>query len=309
MMDETGNTNSDDAIGALVRLAGRRPPVPEDAALRVRNAVHEEWLQTVGRRRRTRWLGSAAAVATAAVILIVMRTRSSSPQPTPTPARVVVAGGQTNGAVIFANDVYEVPEGGTASLAWGEAVLRLDGGTRVRIASMRTLSLERGAIYIDSNRSGVIVRTPLGAVRDIGTQFEVRLAGDRMRVRVREGRIDLEHGGATHSATAGIELDTDVRGGVTQHSIARSGADWDWVMRAAPPIHLDGRTLAEVVATVTRDEGVTPVWSDADARAAASIRLHGDIPLTPEEALDSALIASGLTARTDGDRLIIRRKK
>jgi ferric-dicitrate binding protein FerR (iron transport regulator) len=309
-MDDTGNTNSsDDAIAALVRLAGRRPPVPEDAARRVREAVHDEWMQTISRRRRTRWIGSAAAVAAAAVTIVVLRTMPSTPQPQAAPQRVVVAGGQTNGAVIYANDIYEIANGNTASLAWGDAILRLDSGTRVRIASPTELTLDRGAVYVDSKHSGVVIRTPIGSVRDIGTQFEVRLAADRMRVRVREGRIDLQHGGATHSAAAGMELDADARGGVTEHSIAKSGAEWEWVVRAAPPIHLDGRTLAEVVATVTRDEGVKPVWSDAAARNAASMRLHGDVPLTPEEALDSALVASGLTSRIDGDRLIITRRK
>jgi len=306
MMDET-NSNSDDAIAALVRLAGRRPPVPEDAARRVREAVHDEWMQTISRRRRTRWIGSAAAVAAAAVMIVILRITPSTPQPAP--QRIVVAGGQTNGAVIYANDAYEVANGSTASLAWGNAILRLDGGTRVRIASARELSLDRGAVYVDSKNAGVLIRTPIGIVRDIGTQFEVRLAADRMRVRVREGRVDLQHGGATHSAAAGVELDADARGGVTEHSIAKNGAEWDWVVRAAPSIHLDGRTLAEVVTLVTRDEGVKPVWSDAAARNAASMRLHGDVPLTPEEALDTALVASGLTSRTDGDRLIIVRKK
>jgi len=308
-MDDTGNTNSsDDAIAALVRLAGRRPPVPEDAARRVREAVHDEWMQTIGRRRRTLWMGSAAAAA-AVVTIVMLRMMPATPQPQPVPRRIVVAGGQTNRAVIFANDAYEVANGSTASLAWGDAILRLDSGTKIRIASPTELSLERGAVYVDSKHSGVVIRTPIGSVRDIGTQFEVRLAADRMRVRVREGRVDLQHGGATHSATAGTELDADAQGGVTEHSIAKSGAEWDWVVRAAPPIHLDGRTLAEVVATVTRDEGVKAVWFDAAARNAASMRLHGDVPLTPEEALDTALVASGLTARTDGDRLIITRRK
>ncbi len=310
MMDEAGTTNSDDAIAALVRLAGRRPAVPEDAALRVRSSVRDEWLETMGRRRRTRWIGSAAAAAAIAITAAVMRmTPSPSPRRVPLPVRVAVATWQTNGAAVFANDVLEVAGGGTASLAWGSAILRLDGGTRVRISSIRELSLERGAVYIDSNRSGVTIHTPIGAVHDIGTQFEVRLAGDRMRIRVREGRIDLQHGNATHSAAAGIELDSDSRGLVTRHSIPRSGAEWDWVVRAALPIRLDGRTLAEVVGTVTREEGVTPVWSDSSARAAASIRLHGTVPLSPDEALDSALVASGLTARTEGGRIIIQRRK
>src|SRR4051812_15529955 len=134
-MDETGNTNSDDAIAALVRLAGRRALVPEDAAARVRATVHDEWMQTIGRRRRTRWILSVSAVAAAAVIVVVTWMTTSAPQMAPVAPRVVVAGGQTNGAVIYANDVYEVANGNTASLAWGDATLRLDGDTRVRIAS------------------------------------------------------------------------------------------------------------------------------------------------------------------------------
>jgi ferric-dicitrate binding protein FerR (iron transport regulator) len=307
MMDDTGNTNSDDAIAALVRLAGRRAPVPEDAARRVREAVHDEWMETISRRRRTRWIGSAAVVAAAVVTFVILRLTVPSP---PQPAQqLVVASGQTNGAVIYANVVYEVANGNTASLAWGNAILRLDSGTRVRIASPTELTLDHGAVYVDSHHSGVVIHTPLGDVRDIGTQFEVRMEPDRMRVRVREGRVDLQHGGATHSAEAGVELDADAQGGVTPHSIARNGAEWDWVVRAAPAIHLDGRTLSEVVASVTRDEGVTPVWSDAASRNAASMRLHGDVPLTPVEALETVLVASGLTSRTDGDRLIIKRKK
>ena len=306
-MDDTGNNNSDDAIAALVRLAGRRPPVPEDAERRVREAVHDEWMETIGRRRRTRWIGSAAVVAAAAATFFILQLTTRSPQPAA--QRVVVAGGQASGAVIYANDAYEVANGNTASLAWGSATLRLDGGTRVRITSLSELTLERGAVYVDSNGAGVLVRTPMGNVRDIGTQFEVRLTTDRIRVRVREGRVDLQHDGTTHVAREGVELDADARGGVTQHNIAKSGADWEWVVRAAPPIHLDGRTLAEVVASVTRDEGLRPVWFDGAAQTAASMRLHGDVPLSPEEALDSALVASGLTSRTDGDRLIIKRRK
>jgi ferric-dicitrate binding protein FerR (iron transport regulator) len=327
MMDETRNTNSDEAIAALVRLAGRRPPVPEDATLRVRTAVHEEWMQTMGRRKRTRWIGSAAAVAAVAVIAVVLQ-RTTSTTTTPAPRGVVatvqtIAGGAIagdgaarhlldSGASILAGDSIETAGSAAASLSWGGATLRLDGGTRVRMASARELDLQRGAVYIASDHpsaNGVVIKTPLGAVHDIGTQFEVRLDGGQMRIRVREGRIDLRQGTASHLASAGVELNADAHGAITQRSIPGNGADWDWVVRAAPPIRLDGRTLADVVNFVTHEQGVKPVWSDASARAAASIRLHGAVPLNPDEALDSALVASGLTAHIDGDRLVIQRKK
>ena len=49
-MDNTHGTDSDDAIAALVRLAGRRPPVAQEMARRVRDAVHDEWMETIRRR-------------------------------------------------------------------------------------------------------------------------------------------------------------------------------------------------------------------------------------------------------------------
>jgi len=327
MMDETRNTNSDDAIAALVRLAGRRPPVPEEVAARVRAAVHDEWMETMGRRKRTRWIGSAAAVAAVAITAVVMQRTTPTSTPVVIPRSVVatvqtITGGAIagdgaarhlldSGASILAGDSIETAGNAAASISWGGATLRLDSGTRIRIASARELDLQRGAVYVASEaaKNGVIVNTPLGAVHDIGTQFEVRLINDAMRVRVREGRVDLLQGNVSHTATAGAELTSDVHGVITQRAIPLSGAEWEWIVRAAPPIRLDGRTLADVVNAVTREEGVKPVWSDAASRAAASTRLHGTVPLTPDEALNSALVASGLTGRTDGDRLVIQRRK
>ena len=50
-----------------------------------------------------------------------------------------------------------------------------------------------------------VIRTPLGDIRDLGTAFEVRLRDETLRVRVREGRVDLR--GAV--AEAGTELIAD----------------------------------------------------------------------------------------------------
>jgi hypothetical protein len=330
MMDETGSPNSDDAIAALVRHAGRRPPVPEHVTLRVRAAVHDEWLEATSRRRRSRWIAStAAAVALGVGALVTQRTISrSSPAPLLAIPAVVAAvqsidggaiGGDgasrhllDSGTPVVAGEWLETAGSAAVSLGWGGNTLRLDGGTRVRIATARELDLQRGAVYIASDRpsaNGVAVRTPLGTVHDVGTQFEVRVAGDGIRVRVREGRIGLQRGSIMHSAAAGIELDATPDGDVTRRAIPRSGAEWAWVVHAAPPIRLEGLTLAAVVGSVTREEGVTPVWSDAVARDAASIRLHGSVALAADEALDSALVASGLTGRIDGDRLVIQRRK
>jgi len=312
--------NENDPIATLLQLAGRRPAVPADVTARVRQAVRQEW--ELRARRRTRMRFAAAAAIVVALIgggLVMLRTTETvAPRTTTAAPRALIASVETMsggaiggdgrfleaGAQLRAGDAMETARGATASLRWGPATLRMDGGTRVRLDSPLGLSLDRGAVYVASNGARVVVSTPLGEVHDIGTEFEVRLDHDAVRVRVREGRIDLRRNGATHSAAAGVELAAGAQGAVTQRAIPRSGGEWDWVVRAAPAMTLEGRTLRAVVDRVCREKGLTAVYG----RGVGDARLHGTVPLSPNEALDAALAASGLMARADGDRLIVQRK-
>jgi ferric-dicitrate binding protein FerR (iron transport regulator) len=332
MMDETSHRNHDDPIATLLRLAGRRPGVSDEVTDRVRSAVREEWLHQVRTRSRHRWLATAAAVValTAAGIMTLRTTNHPTTRQTQVSPAIVATIQSVNGGAIrgdrkttvlldegahaYTGDTIETAVGGTTALTWSSATLRLDGGTRLRLQTAHRLFLERGAVYIASGNvpPHAVVLTPLGSVEDAGTQFEVRVTPDRVRIRVREGRVNLERDGARHSAVAtpstGIELDDDASGTITQHSIARSGAEWEWVVRAAPPIRLEGRTLRDVVDAVGHERGVAVDYSGDLARTSSSIQLHGAVLLTPDEALAAALASAGLSARTEGDRLIVRRK-
>lgn len=310
--------NENDPIATLLQLAGRRPAVPADVTARVREAVREEWERSARRRTQRRFALAAAAVVVLIAGGLVMFRSTETVAPPPAIPRAIIASVETMsgsaiggdgrfleaGAQLRAGDAMETARAATASLRWGAATLRMDGGTHVRLDSARGLFLDRGAVFVASNGERVVIRTPLGDVHDVGTEFEVRMVDDAVRVRVREGRVDLRRNGATHSAAAGVELAADARGNVTQRAIARNGSEWDWVVRAAPAITLEGRTVRTVVDGVSREMGLTAVY----AKGVGDARLHGTVPLTPDEALDAALAASGLVARTDGDRLIVQRR-
>ena len=66
----------------------------------------------------------------------------------------------------------------------------------MRPLSPSEIELSAGAVYIDtgSESARFAVRTPLATARDLGTQFEVRLLDDTLRLRVRSGIVELKDG-------------------------------------------------------------------------------------------------------------------
>ena len=118
------------------------------------------------------------------------------------------------------------------TLAGGMAGLTLEGGTSLRLAADTEimldtppqLYLQRGTIYLDhagSVGTGYQIETPAGTARDVGTQFELKVAGKALRLRVREGRVEIDRGGQLLAGAAGEQLELDVLGAVTRSSIAR----------------------------------------------------------------------------------------
>jgi ferric-dicitrate binding protein FerR (iron transport regulator) len=262
-------------------------------------------MRATRRRSQTRWLAAAAA-AIVAVVLIVPRFPTKPVVPPAIVANVQAVHGSTIPGLAPAQNIIEqtwieTRTGGTLSLDWNGATLRLDEGTRLRLDGARTATLERGAVYFDGSHAGVTLRTPLGEVRDIGTRFEVRLAAETLRVRVREGRVDLRRGNERLIADAATELIAS-RAGVERKAIAVSGDEWKWIEEAAPPMRLEGLTLAEAVARVAREKGLRAELSGVDGNA----RLHGSAGFTPDEALDAATAAMSATYHIERGTLIVR---
>ena len=78
----------------------------------------------------------------------------------------------------------------------GGVSVRLDHGSRARLLSATAIELGAGALYVDSGPESpdLEVHTSFGVVRDIGTQFEIRLDAASLRVRVRSGVVEVHRG-------------------------------------------------------------------------------------------------------------------
>ena len=300
----------EDSTARLLRLAGARTPAPDDRSARVRQAVHQEWRVAVRRRTATRRRTAAALVLVAGLIGAIVLTRHEAV--VSVPADVVARVDRKGGGVVREGEWVQA---GTAfglalRLADGTSV-RLDVSSRARLLRASRIELAAGAIYVDTSRDSTTleIQTPFGTVRDIGTQFEVRLQNEALRIRVRTGIVELHRDGDPVAVRAGTELAVTTANTVAR-PIASYGDEWAWTASLAPPFEIEGRTVAAFVEHLAHEHGWSVRYTDATlARSASSIVLHGSVSgLEPDDALAAALATSDLVHQIrDGELRIARR--
>ncbi len=323
-------------LASLLRAAGPRPEPPARDKEVVKAAALAQWQWTVRQERRRRVFRRASvALAAAALAVVILQPGlrrqlglgRSVPLGTVEVAMGDVSGGLgtesrplTVGTDLFPGSLVETAEVGVGSAGSrallrlvGGSGLRLDDGSRLRLLAEGVLALDRGAIYVDSGPGGaaVEIHTPLGEVRDIGTRFEVRLeeGSSSLRVRVRDGEVELKHAGVTHVAGAGEEMLQGADGTFARGAVKPYGEAWDWVVAILPRFVIEGRSLAEFLRWVAHEGGWELRYSDPSLEAmAAEVVLYGSVEgLALEDAAAAMLAGSGLTHRLTDGALEVRR--
>lgn len=322
------NGSVGDRIGQLIRSAGPREAVAQDRMVRVRNSVHGAWHQAVAKPERrplmpnlSLWFTVPVAATAAIVVAVTLGIWiNMAGQPTSFGNIDVVRGqvtafdaenrsvGDPTSVLLGAGYAVETGPNGRAalSLASGHSI-RFDNDTRLVLASNDELILERGAIYLDSGlgarHESLRIDTPFGVARDVGTQYELRLLASAMRVRVREGLVKLD---ATSSVddgefdvAVGSELTLDGEGNSSQREIPVHGSIWGWTTELAPTFELEGRSLDDFLAWISRENGWKLVYSDPVIEMSAGGNvLHGSLDdLYAEEALEAVLLVTGIDFR------------
>lgn len=322
-----------DDVGTLLRLAGPRAAVPTERAERVRSAAYATWKRKtrVRSHRRFVWAG-AAAVAACLMLAIGFGVIPFGTGPSPTadvltvaslsgPAWVRDSAGTVPstsrplavGDGVTLGSELDTPETGRVAvrLSSGHSV-RLDRSTRVRVLEAGVLALDRGAVYVDSGMgretvASLSIRTPLGIVEEIGTQFEVRLEEDSVRVRLREGAVVVHRDEGTYDVVVGGELEIGVDGSVATRELATHGSEWAWVADITPMLELDGRSARDFLEWVARERGWTLSFADEQvARSAEEIVLGGTVSaLTLDQALETVLPTCRMVHHVTDGTLIV----
>lgn len=324
---EAGEFEPDEReLDRLLRTAGPRPEVPPEDLASIKAAFRQEWVTQVARPLARRRRRAASYLALAAGLLVVLGLAWFARAPVPMPPRgeilariLAVDAGSTVGAGVWSEGdavragsvLSTADDSGRLALRLNDGhEVRLDRGSRVVMVSAAVLELARGAVYVDSGGEagspGLEVQTPFGPVRELGTQFEVRLLeGDGgMRVRVREGEVRV----ARESAAVGTELTLEPNGAVQRSVIPSHGEAWSWVLDSAPALEIEGRSLGDVLARVKRETGWTVRFESPELAAkAAGIVVHGSLEgVRPDRVHEIVLPGAGLAYELENGSLLIK---
>ena len=144
-------------------------------------------------------------------------------------------------------------------------------------------------------------------MREIGTQFEVRVQPSGLRVRVREGLVILEAEDEAHEVRDGEQLLIDIAGSVSRTEVSLFGQEWAWTESVLPMFEIEGRPARAFLEWTARERGLALRFADdALAETAATTILSGSVEgLTLKDALDVVLPTCQMAHRIEPGELVI----
>ena len=321
-----------DVLGELVSAAGRRTAPPREDYEYVLSAARQAWQRKLRSRRRRGWALIITATVMAASVGGIAFFLWMPRDAVPIVATTEVVHG--NAAIRFPQDAPWRPlrdgddvaagsrlrTGAAAGLALeleGGISVRLDRQSELELASSRAMRLIAGTVYVDCGPSrfvgGLRVETHMGTVTDVGTVFEIRSGPDSLRIRVREGRIQLDASGrsAHFESAAGDELALGPRGAVLRRDFPATDSAWAWAEALATAPDVEGRPLVQFLAWVARETGRRLQFQGPDVEAhAREVVLHGKTrDLAPLQALDLMLSTTDLEYVLAADESIVIRRR
>ncbi len=321
---------NDKDIERVLQSVGPRERPPREIEREIQRRLRAEWRAVVasrqGSRRRQTFYALAASVLAAAIGVWIAAPRLGGPAESV--ATMTLAAGEVRvdsgwfsawrdvapGQALAVGQALQTGPTGRGALSLpGGVSARLDHDTKLNITGAGELTLEHGALYVDAGpttsvASRLDVITPTGSVRHVGTQYEVRLMGTGVRLRVREGRVEWHaRTGGFEQSGRGEQLMIAGDGTVERQAMPIYGKDWDWAAATAPGIEIEGLPLSRFLSWAGRELGREIVYATPTAATdAARIIVHGSIAgLTPQQALDAVLATTRVHAVMADGRLVV----
>lgn len=316
-----GGDAGEAAIDASLRAAFATEPLSRQQLGRIRSGVEAAWRQSVRPARNTwtsRRVAAALLLPLLAATLALSMFRHQSPDIAATYSSgqpgSLVAGAPgappailRTGAPLTTGTQVEARRDG--ELHWLKGgVLRLRAGARLRILDERHVELQSGSLYValasPHAADALSVRTALGTVEHIGTQFLLTLDAGSLDIAVREGSLQLQ-GPRGAAVVAGQAVHLDRNGELSRRTLAPDDPEWAWVGAPLYPFDAEGQSVLALLQWVTLEKGQALVFDSDEARLLAeSTTLHGSLRgLSVDQSLSVMLATTTLRARLGDDVL------
>ena len=313
---------SDETVAKLLAGALQQPPLSELSVARMRERVQSDWrdqLRQTQQARTQRWAGLVAACLIGAAVLTWWSPRPSSA------VMGIVANEFAGGIVVTHPEPAAGPALRATTLRVGQSVdakastviklsnggyLKMQAGSALAFDSAAEINLRNGTIYLDFDpgvaHTALHIRTPFAVVQHLGTQYEVALSPAQLRVRVREGTVQIK-GAIAARAQAGEELTISPGSALQRRAIASYGNEWSWVDSLSGNFEAEGQSILQLLHWVARETGRRVEFADESVnQVAARAILHGSIRgLSPDVALRAMLSTTSLVADVRTDVIII----
>jgi ferric-dicitrate binding protein FerR (iron transport regulator) len=345
MSDKQRESDSDRMVAKLIETAGRGPTATDDAKQRIYSEVKAEWLRAIepaprherpssARPRTARlpvWLLPSLPIAAAIVLvmfvtLMVLRPVPEQAAPMATVVKTIGAVelrraendsgaplSPESGTVYVGDRIVAGPDGAASILLDGEVSLRIGADSVVILASTDDIEVRYGVVYLDTGEElsparALAVNTPFGSVTHIGTQYEVSVNDERLRIRIREGAVSYDRGNGRDSfvAETGQQLLVSDGNAPVPTSIPTTGEAWRWVEELASAPSGEQHSVLELLRWITRETGRELSFENEALRSAAEATvLRGAAGLTPSETLTVIDSTTDVRYRLDPERLLV----
>jgi len=316
-----------DDIGRLIHYAGARETISPERLEKARQRVGTHWEHVVAEQRHNRGGTRFRYVAVAASIVVAVGASLLLWRAVDVPPAIVSASvDRVLGEVMLADqvagkgDVIGVdtliatsPDSRIALRMAGGQSLRIDTSSQLLLHSSNHVSLQAGGVYIDtdtaSNPLPIMVSTPFGVARDVGTQFQVRLAASVLMVGVRDGVVEVaQTGQRSLSVNKDRFVELDMNGKKAERVLSTDDPSWDWVETVAPEFDIQGVSLKQYLTWYAGQKGIALVWADDASQAKAEgIELAGSIAGTMlHEGLLTVQQIAPFDYRIEGDTIWVK---
>lgn len=324
---DTKRAGNIDHVGRLIHYAGAREELGSERMDSARERVATHWEKVVVAHkgdhsgRRLRLTSIAASIVIVAVTSLLVSQMNFSPQSIRAASieRVIGSvsigsGAAAHGGKIEAGTIIETGSESRIALrmASGKS-LRIDTSSRLLVHSSANVSLQAGAVYVDtsgvSDPQPILISTPVGTAQDIGTQFQVRLAGSSLIVGVRDGVVEIaQSDGHSLAVNEGHSVELGAAGRKTERALLINDPSWDWVETVVPVFDIQDTTLERYLVWYAQEKGFSLQWEDTVSESnARAILLSGSIADTSlSEGLQIVRQIAHFDIRIDGDSIWVK---